>query len=254
MVIDINCDMGESYGAAIIGKDAELMPLVSSANIACGFHGGDPGILHQTIRLAQQNNVAIGAHPSYPDLAGFGRREMQLNPQETYDNVLYQLGALEAFTRAGGGKLHHVKPHGALYNRAARDAEQAEAILHAVYYFDKTLQVYGPADSELHKAALKIGLGFCREAFADRTYQANGSLTPRSQPGALIKDLVLAVQQVLQIIESGTVTAQDGTVIPMQADTICIHGDGIYALEFTNAIRSILTDKGIAIQAPPVFV
>jgi 5-oxoprolinase (ATP-hydrolysing) subunit A len=253
MVIDINCDMGESYGAGMIGNDAELMPLVSSANIACGFHGGDPGTLHQTIRLAQQYNVAIGAHPSYPDLAGFGRREMQLNPQEIYDNVLYQLGALEAFTRAGGGKLHHVKPHGALYNRAAKDAEQAEAILHAVYYFDKTLKVYGPAGSELHIAALKIGLSFCREAFADRSYQPDGSLTPRSQPGALIKDVVLAVQQVVQIIENGTVTAQDGTVISMQADTICIHGDGLYALEFTKAIRNTLTEKEITIQAPPVF-
>ncbi len=253
MFIDLNCDMGESYGAALIGNDDELMPLVSSANIACGFHGGDPGVLHQTIRLAQKYDVAIGAHPSYPDLAGFGRREMQLNPQETYDNVLYQLGALEAFTRAGGGKLHHVKPHGALYNRAARDAEQAEAILHAVYYFDKTLQVYGPAGSELHSAAIKIGLGFCREAFADRSYQSNGSLTPRSQPGALIKDVVLAVQQVIQIIETSTVTALDGTIIPMKADTICIHGDGLYALEFTNAIRNTLTEKGIAIKAPPVF-
>ena len=253
MVIDINCDMGESYGAGLIGNDAELMPLVSSANIACGFHGGDPGTLHRTILLAQKYHVAIGAHPSYPDLAGFGRREMQLNPQEIYDNVLYQLGALEAFTRAGGGKLHHVKPHGALYNHAAQDAEQAEAILHAVYYFDKTLMVYGPAGSELHIAALKIGLGFCREAFADRSYQPNGSLTPRSQPGALIKDVVLAVQQVVQIVETGTVTAQNGTIIPMQADTICIHGDGLYALEFTKAIRNTLTEKGIAIQAPPVF-
>lgn len=253
MVIDLNCDMGESFGAGTIGNDAGLMPLVSSANIACGFHGGDPGTMHQAIRLAQQYHVAIGAHPSYPDLAGFGRREMQLNPQEIYDNVLYQLGALEAFTRAGGGKLRHVKPHGALYNRAAKDAEQAEAIMHAVFYFDKSLLVYGPSGSELHHAALKLGLNFCREAFADRSYQSDGSLTPRSQPGAMIKDVVLAVQQVVQIVETGTVTTKDGNVIPMQADTICIHGDGLYALEFATAIRNTLTEKGIDIKAPPVF-
>jgi 5-oxoprolinase (ATP-hydrolysing) subunit A len=254
MIIDINCDMGESYGAGHVGNDAELMPLVSSANIACGFHGGDPGTIHQAIRLAQQYKVAIGAHPSYPDLAGFGRREMKLNPQEIYDNILYQIGAVEAFTRAGGDKLHHVKPHGALYNRAAKDTEMAEAIIHAIYYFDKSMLVYGPAGSELQKAAVKVGLVFCREAFGDRTYQPDGSLTPRSQSGALIKDIVLAVQQVVQIVETKTVTAQDGTTIPMEADTICIHGDGFHALDFARAIRHTLTEKGIAIQAPPVYV
>jgi UPF0271 protein len=253
MFIDLNCDMGESYGACFIGNDAELMPLVSSANIACGFHGGDPVTLHKTIRMAQQYTVAIGAHPSYPDLAGFGRREMQLNPQEIYDNTLYQIGALEAFTRAGDGKLHHVKPHGALYNRAAKDAEIAESIIHAIYYFDKTLLLYGPSGSELQIAARKIGLGFCREAFADRSYQPDGSLTPRSQPGALIRDVVPAVQQVVQIVETGSVKTLDGTIIPLEADTICIHGDGLHALDFAKAIRRTLTEKGITIQAPPVF-
>jgi UPF0271 protein len=250
MHIDINCDMGESYGAGRIGNDEELMPLVSSANIACGFHGGDPLTMHHAVLLAQKNGVAVGAHPSYPDLQGFGRRNMQLSSQEVYDIVLYQIGALEAYTRAGGGKLQHVKPHGALYNQAAKDEELASAIANALYYFDKTLILYGPPASGLEKAALRLGIQFCAEAFADRTYQPDGSLTPRNLPNALIRDTVLCLQQVCQIVEKGTVTASDGSVIPMKAGTICIHGDGLHAVEFARAIRQSLTEKGIRIQSP----
>ena len=247
--IDINCDMGESYGAAIVGNDAELMPLVSSANIACGFHGGDPCTMHQTVLLAQKNGVAVGAHPSYPDLAGFGRRHMRLSAQEIYDTVLYQVGALEAFARAAGIDLHHVKPHGALYNDATRDAEMAAAIAHAVFYFDKSLILYGPPGSELQKAAAVLGMHFCAEVFADRTYQPDGSLTPRSKPNALIRDTVQCLAQVWQMLDSRQVTATDGTVLPIEAGTVCIHGDGLHALEFARALRESLTEKGVRIQA-----
>jgi UPF0271 protein len=250
MVIDLNCDMGESYGAAMIGNDESLMPLVSSANIACGFHGGDPVTIHRTVRLAQQYGVAIGAHPSFPDLAGFGRREMELSAQEVYDIIIYQIGALWAFTKAGGGRLHHVKPHGALYNLAAKNAETAQALVHAVYYTDSSLLLYGPPSSELARASKLVGIAYCNEVFADRTYQPDGSLTPRSQPNALIRDTVQAVGQVLQILENGRVTATDGTHVPLRADTICIHGDGLHAFEFASALRQALSEKGIDIKPP----
>jgi UPF0271 protein len=248
--IDLNCDMGESYGAGLVGNDEVLMPLVSSANIACGFHGGDPSVMHRTVTLAIRHGVSIGAHPSYPDLQGFGRRHMQMSAQDIYDLILYQTGALESFVRAGGATLHHVKPHGALYNQAARDPEAAASIVHAMYYFNKDLYLYGPAGSELEKAALGLGLAFCAEAFADRTYQADGSLTPRSEPGALIKDLVQALHQVHSIVDQQAVKTQEGAMIPVQAGTICIHGDGLHAAEFATAIRKSLTEKGVRVQSP----
>lgn len=249
--IDINCDMGESYGAGIVGNDEALMPLVSSANIACGFHGGDPTVMHRTVTLALKHGVSIGAHPSYPDLQGFGRRNMQMSAQEIYDLILYQAGALEAFARAAGGALHHLKPHGALYNHAAKDAETATAIAHALHYFNKDLFLYGPAGSEIQKAALGLGLGFCAEAFADRTYRADGSLTPRTEPGALIRDVVQALKQVETMIDQQAVMATDGVLVQMPAETICIHGDGLHAEEFAKAIRKSLTEKGVRVQAPP---
>jgi UPF0271 protein len=248
--IDINADMGESYGAALVGNDPALMPLVSSANIACGFHGGDPGTIHQTVLLAQKNGVDVGAHPSYPDLVGFGRRHMRLSAQEMYDTVLYQVGAMEAFARAAGVPLHHVKPHGALYNDAALDQEMAAAIVHAIYYFDKSLILYGPPGSALQRAASVLGLAFCAEVFADRTYQPDGTLTPRAKPNALIRDTVQCLAQVWQILNTQQVTATDGTIVPLEAGTICIHGDGLYALDFARALRESLTEKGVRIQAP----
>ncbi len=250
--IDLNCDMGESFGLYVIGNDDALMPLVSSANIACGYHGGDPGTIHRTVRLAQLHDVAIGAHPSYPDLQGFGRRDMQFTPQEVYDIVLYQIGATEAFVRTAGISMHHVKPHGALYNRASRDQEFAEAITHAVYYFDKRLMLYGPAGSALEYAALAMGLPFCREVFADRTYRSDGSLTPRSDVGAVIRDVGQCVRQVEEILMTGMVTTIDGMMIPLTADTICLHGDGSHAIAFAAAIRKALTDHGIRISAPKI--
>lgn len=252
MRIDINCDMGESYGAGRVGNDEELMPFVSSASIACGYHGGDPATMHRTVLLARKHAVSIGAHPSFPDLQGFGRRVMHLEPQEVYDMVLYQIGALAAFARAADSRLSHVKPHGALYNQAARDEAMASAIAHAVFYFDKTLVLFGPPASALERAAKAIHLPFCAEAFADRTYQADGSLTPRTDPQALIRDTVQCLRQVWQILESRTVTAVDGTLVPMPADTICIHGDGLHALDFARAIRQSLTEKGVQVAAPAI--
>lgn len=248
--IDLNCDMGESYGHFVIGQDEEIMPFVSSINVACGFHGGDPRIIHHTIRLAQKYGVAIGAHPSYPDIAGFGRREMPLDAQEVYDIVLYQVGAVAAFTKAGGTRLHHVKPHGALYNRAAVDAEIAAAIVNAIFYFDPTLILYGPPASALLSAALHTGLPFCSEAFADRTYNAAGQLTSRQHPNALITNENVAIEQVLQIIQHKTVTSTEGLIVPMEAQTICIHGDGKHALQIVSRLRSALTEKGILVAAP----
>jgi UPF0271 protein len=248
--IDLNCDMGESYGACVVGNDPEIMPLISSANIACGFHGGDPGIIHQTIRLAQVHGVSVGAHPSYPDLQGFGRREMQLTPQEVYDGILYQIGAVEAFTRAAGVQMRHVKPHGALYNRAAKDDQMADAIIQAVYYFDNNLWVYGPPGSAMERAAHRIGLKFCREAFVDRTYQSDGSLTPRSNHGSLIHDTAQAIRQVEQILTSGQVTALDGSLVPIECDTFCIHGDGQHAVTFAKALQGSLRSLGFNMQSP----
>lgn len=248
--IDLNCDMGESFGACKVGNDAELMPLISSANIACGFHGGDPTIIHQTVRLAQLNGVSIGAHPSYPDLQGFGRREMHLDPQEIYDMILYQIGAQEAFCRAAGVKFHHVKAHGALYNRGAKDAQTADAIIQAVYYFNKNLWLYGPSGSEMERAAHRTGLRFCREAFIDRTYQSDGTLTPRSIHGSLIQDVIQAVRQVEQILSTGQVTSLDGTRVPLECDTLCIHGDGPHAVSFAKAVRRSILEKGIRVESP----
>lgn len=250
MQIDLNCDMGESYGNFTVGQDELLIPLISSANIACGFHGGDPNTIHKTIRLAQSFDVAVGAHPSYPDLQGFGRRNMPLDAQEIYDIVLYQVGAVAAFTKAAGIPLSHVKPHGALYNRAAVDMEAATAIVHAVYYFDPNLFLYCPPQSCMSAAAEQTGLRFIREAFADRTYSADGQLTPRSSSNALIADETLAAKQALQIILQKSVLTAEGKTIPMEADTICIHGDGHHAVPIANAIHKTLIENKIRIQSP----
>ena len=250
-VIDINCDLGESYGHGRVGQDELLMPLLSSANIACGYHGGDPATMHLTVKLAITHGVSIGAHPSYPDLMGFGRRRMDLSPQEVYDCILYQMGALSGFTRASGASLRHVKPHGALYNQAARDSGVASAIAHAIYYFDRDLVLFGPSGSALETAARETGLRFFREVFADRTYQSDGSLTPRSHPGSLISEASDAIRQVDDILLRGYVTCVDGRQIPMPADTICIHGDGDHAVDLLSALHRHLTDIGFDITSTP---
>ncbi len=248
--IDLNCDMGESFGAYSIGNDPAIMQWISSANIACGFHAGDPGVIKRTVELAIKNNVAIGAHPSFPDLQGFGRREMHLPPAEIYEIVLYQVGALYAFVKAADGKLNHVKPHGALYNMAAIDRKTAEAIAKAIFDFDNNLLLYGLAGSELINTAKSIGLRSCNETFADRTYQPDGTLTPRSQTNGLIKDVNYAVMQVIRMVEENKVKATDGTIVPIEVDTICIHGDGPNAAEFAAAIHAALKEKNILIKSP----
>ncbi|WP_068785804.1 LamB/YcsF family protein [Paenibacillus phocaensis] len=247
-VVDLNCDMGESFGAYKLGRDREVLKFVTSANIACGFHAGDPATMRQTVKLALEHGVALGAHPGLQDLVGFGRRDMDLSPQEAYDLVVYQIGALWGFVRAQGAKLQHVKAHGSLYNMAARNAGLAEAIAEAVYQVDPELILFGLAGSELITAGKKAGLRTASEVFSDRTYQSDGSLTSRRLPDALITDEEQSVQQVIRMVAEGKVLSQQNVDVAIQADTICIHGDGIHAVEFAGKIRSSLTAAGITVQ------
>lgn len=247
--IDLNCDMGESFGRYTLGSDPDLMNEISSANIACGFHAGDPTVMRRTVRMAIEKGVAIGAHPGLPDLEGFGRRRMELSPEEVFDMVTYQLGALQAFARQEGGIVRHVKPHGALYNMAAADKPLAEAIAAAVHAIDSSIVLFGLSGSELIHAGQQYGLKTAAEVFADRTYQEDGSLTPRSRPGSLIEDPSQAVGQVLQMVKKGTVTTVSGTEIQIQADTVCIHGDGAHALSFAQMLRAALREEKVSVQA-----
>jgi UPF0271 protein len=247
--VDLNCDMGESFGAWTLGQDAAILPFVTSANIACGFHAGDPTVMKQTVRAALSQHVALGVHPGLPDLVGFGRRNMDISAEEAFDMVVYQLGALAAVVRAEGGQLHHLKPHGALYNMAATNAALAEAIAEAVHRTQPELVLYGLANSELTKAGEKRGLRTAHEVFADRTYQADGTLTPRRQPGALITDADAALAQVLRMVQHGRVRSQQGAEVAIRADTICLHGDGAHALAFAQRLSGALREAGVRLQA-----
>lgn len=246
--VDLNCDMGESFGAWRMGDDRELMNFVSSVNVACGFHAGDASVMRETVQIAIEKGVAIGAHPGFPDLQGFGRREMKMSAREIYDIVLYQTAALKGICEAHGARLHHVKPHGALYNLAAKSAETASAIAEAVKAIDETLIFYGLSNSRLIDEAEKIGLKTTSEVFADRTYQSDGTLTARSEPNSLITDTDKAVEQVLQMVKTGTVTAIGGEKTLLKAQTVCIHGDGAFAVEFAQSIREKLVENRIAIR------
>lgn len=248
--IDINSDLGESFGAWRMGDDASLLAIVSSANIACGFHGGDPDIMRGTVALAVQHDVAIGAHVSLPDLQGFGRREMAVTPNEAYAMTLYQIGALHAFAHAAGTRLRHVKPHGALYNMAARDAALAGAIARAVRDFDPALRLFGLANSALVDAGIAAGIPVAAEAFADRRYRADGSLQPRREANAVIHESDEAIAQAMAMAREGQVRAVDGSVITLQADTLCVHGDGPHAVAFARQLRAALEAADIGI-APP---
>lgn len=236
-MIDLNCDMGEGCGS-----DAELMNYVSSINIACGFHAGDTTLMRKTAELAVNKGLIIGAHPSFNDSANFGRKEMQISPEEVFDIVFYQILNMKGICQDLGTKLHHVKPHGALYNQAAKDKILAEAIANAVKKLDAELILYGLSGSFLISEAEKIGLQTKSEVFADRTYQPDGSLTPRTLSNALITNVDEAIKQVLQMIETQTVTATNGEIINLKAETICIHGDGENAVEFAKAI-SLATNQ-----------
>lgn len=250
--LDLNCDMGEGFGAWRMGDDAALLDHVTSANIACGFHAGDPGTIHRTVKLALEKGVAVGAHPSLPDLQGFGRRRMNVSAQEAYDLVVYQVGALSAFATACGGKLSHVKAHGALYNMAAKDANLAQAIARAVKDFDARLVLFGLAGSELVRAGEQAGLKIANEVFADRTYQADGSLTSRTRPDAMIHDPALAIARVRRMIDEGKVNSINGADVVVRADTLCIHGDEQNAVEFARRIRAALDADGVRVCAVSV--
>lgn len=246
--VDLNCDMGESFGVYRLGEDEALMDYVSSVNIACGFHAGDATVMRKTVELAVRKKLAIGAHPGYPDLAGFGRREVNLTPSEVYDIVLYQIGALMTFARAEGTRLHHVKPHGALYNAAAKDAALAEAIARAVRDADPDLILIGLSSSQLIAEAERLGLKTGSEVFADRTYNADGTLTSRKVAGALVEDPLKAAEQALQMVTQGTVNTISGSIAPVKAETICIHGDGPAPLSFAKAIVNILKQNHVEIK------
>jgi UPF0271 protein len=231
-----------------MGADAEVMPHISSANIACGFHGGDPATIRKTVQLAVDHDVAIGAHPSLPDIMGFGRRTMRISPQEMYDLVVYQAGAVEAFARAAGSKLHHIKCHGALYNMAANDEGLSDAMVRAAK--DLGAMLYVLSKSKNYAIARKRRVPVCAEVFADRGYTDEGTLAPRDKPGGMIKDSGKAVKQALGMIEEGYVTSLSGKRVPVAADTLCIHGDQPGAVAFAKALRKAFKERKIEVAAP----
>ncbi|QLL69918.1 LamB/YcsF family protein [Lactobacillus sp. 3B(2020)] len=245
--IDLNSDLGESYGRYQLGNDQELMGLITSANVACGFHAGDPDVIAETVTIANQRGVAIGAHPGYPDRQGFGRRYMAMKSSEVEHLITYQIAALAGFTK--GHRLHHVKPHGALYNAAAKDPKLALAICRGIQKFDPGLPLYGLAGSELIKAANQIGLPVRSEVFADRAYQADGSLVPRSQPGAVLTDPKVVAKRAVGMVENQAVTAITGEIVNLKADTICVHGDNAAALALIKQLRLALAENGVEITA-----
>ena len=247
--VDLNCDLGESYGNYICGMDEEVIPYISSANIACGFHASDPMVMAKTVALAKKQNVCVGAHPGYPDLVGFGRRNMAVSPEEVKAMVQYQMGALMALCKAQGTRLAHVKPHGALYNMAAKDYELSLAICQGIKDFDPELIVLALSGGELARAAKDLGLRTALEVFADRAYEEDGSLVNRRKEGAMITDEELAVSRVVRMVKEKKVTAITGKDIPIQADSVCVHGDGAKALAFVEKIRRALTDEGVEICA-----
>lgn len=249
--IDLNSDLGESYGAYKMGNDAEILPLVSSANVACGFHAGDPTIMAKTAALCKANGVSIGAHPGYPDLQGFGRRNLNVSPADAKNLILYQVGALDAFCKSVGMKLRHVKPHGALYNMAAKDAALSRAICEGIQAFDPTLILLGLSGSEMLRQAKAIGLPCAAEVFADRAYEDDGTLVARTKPGAMILDEDEAVARVIGMIKNHTVKSITGKTIEICPDSVCVHGDSQKALLFVKKIRAALETEGIAVKPLP---
>lgn len=247
--IDLNSDLGESFGRYILGNDAAILEAVSSANIACGFHAGDPVVMSETVQTAIEKGVSIGAHPGYPDLTGFGRRAMALSPKELDAYVTYQLGALQAFVGRYGGRMNHVKPHGALYNLAARDYETARILAEAIYKFDPTLFFVGLAGSEMIRAGNKVGLKTASEVFADRAYTKEGLLVDRAQPGSVIQGTQEQIKRVVQMIKEGRVLSVEGDWIEIQADTVCIHGDGENAAPFSKQLKAALEAEQIEVAS-----
>lgn len=246
--IDLNCDLGESFGAYTIGMDEEVIPYISSANIACGYHASDPVVMAETVALAKQAGVRVGAHPGFPDLMGFGRRNMNVSPAEAKAYMIYQMGALAAFCRAAGMKMTHVKPHGALYNMAGKDEKLAAALCEAIAEFDSQLVLLALSGSEMLRAAEKTGIRAASEVFADRAYEEDGSLVARRKPGAMITDEEEAIARVVRMAKEGRVTAVTGRDIEIKADSVCVHGDGPKALAFVRRIRERFKEEGIEIK------
>jgi UPF0271 protein len=247
--VDLNADMGESFGAWTMGDDAALMPWITSANVACGWHAGDPSTIAATTALAVRHGVAIGAHPGLPDLQGFGRRTLQVTEREVHDMVLYQAGAVRAFAQAAGGRLHHVKAHGALYNMAAKDAALSRGLARAVRALGDGVSIYVLAGSVMERVARDEGLDVRCEVFADRRYMPDGTLAPRTRPDALIVDESESVAQVLRMVGEGTLVAVDGSVVAVRADTVCIHGDKPTAVPFVKALREALRAARVTVAA-----
>ena len=247
-MIDLNSDIGEGFGAYSLGDDAGVMEAVTSANVACGFHAGDPLVMKSTVELCKKKKIAVGAHPGYPDLVGFGRRNMTCSPDEVYADCLYQIGALKVFCEASGLALQHVKPHGALYNQAAKDIKLARAIASAVKDAGGSIILMGLANSEFERAASERSVPFASEAFADRAYMPDGSLVIRSEPGAVIHDIKAAAERVVRMATDGTVEALDGTVINFRPHSVCMHGDTPEAVEMAQAVRRALINAGVEVK------
>lgn len=248
MRVDLNCDLGESFGNYKLGLDEEVIKYISSANIACGFHASDPLVMARTVELAKINGVAVGAHPGYPDLVGFGRRNMNVQPAELKAMVQYQVGALWAFCKASKVKMQHVKPHGAMYNMAAKDEKLAVAIAEGIAEIDGSLIFLGLSGSKMLEAAEKVGLRCRKEVFADRAYREDGSLVPRTEPNAMILDENEAIERVAVMIKDGKVKAVTGKEIPIEADSVCVHGDSPKALAFVKKISCFLVAEGILVE------
>jgi 5-oxoprolinase (ATP-hydrolysing) subunit A len=248
MRIDLNADLGESFGPWPMGQDEALMASITSANVACGFHAGDPGVMRQTVMHAKARGVAVGAHPGFPDLVGFGRREMQASPREVEDLVLYQVSALAGIAAAAGVRLQHVKAHGALYNQACREASLAAAIVRAVVALDRSLILFGLPGSELLKAGERAGLAVAAEVFADRAYDPDGSLASRRMPGSVIHEGKQVVQRAVRMVCDREVAATDGSIIRLKADTICLHGDTPGAADLARQVREGLEAAGVTIS------
>ncbi len=254
MKLNLNADLGESFGAWSMGADAALLPIVDSANIACGFHAGDPLVMRQTVRTALASHTTLGAHPAFPDLQGFGRRKMHVPPDELEAMLIYQIAALAGMAQAEGGCITHVKPHGALNNMACEDATLADAVAHAVRAFDRSLILLAPATSELAASGYRAGLPVALEAFADRAYTARGTLVPRSQAGAVLHDPAECIAHVRRLLAAGGLVALDGTVLPTPIHSICVHGDNLEAVDSARALRAALEADGHVMVGLPDLV
>ena len=254
MKVDLNSDLGESFGRYKLGLDEEVMKYITSANIATGWHAGDPLVMRKTVKLAKENGVAVGAHPGYPDLMGFGRRYIKLSPEEARNYILYQIGALYAFARAEGLELQHVKPHGALYNALVKEEELARAVIEGIADFDRKLIFVTLSGSRPAQIAEEMGVRVAHEVFADRAYNPDGTLVSRSKPGAVIGDAEEIVERVVSMVKDGGVRAINGEWVELKADTICVHGDNPKAVEIASMVRKALEAEGVKVVPMGEFI